>query len=876
MAVRRERVVLELEDRFTSGMARAAASSALLNKELNSLSRSSVQTNRATRSISTDIDGLGKTAGRAEKDIDKLSGRLRILTEVGVALGPGLLPIGAVAVPAIAGLASQLGFAAIGTGVLVAAFNGMGDALKDLDKAALNPTTENLQKAQESLDALSPAAERFTIQIRELLPALGDLQEVAAEGVIPGFGAGLEGALTRLPALEQIVRNFSDALGNIGEDLGGAIEDGRLDEFLAFVAEEGPRALEDFGTIIGQTSLGLANMWMAFSPLNTDFSDFLVETTADFEEWSAALSNTEGFQEFIDYIRENGPQVGETLGAIGNALVQIVQAAAPLGGPVLQVIESLANALATIADSELGTPIFGLVAAMGALNLAVRAYQTVSKATFGGPALAALRGHAGGLQLVTTAQQRATASATTLAAVEARRAASFRRAAVGASGMAFALSGAADSTGLMNTATLSLLGPLGAVGGLILDLKTGSDEWAESISGVYDAIDSGDFQRLDANLASLRARMDDLRGHSGPLDLLGDIKSSFEGSDLTYKLNAVPVVGPALSGLFGSGSSANELATAAIRAGEEAMAKAAPTTDKYGNALKTTAQKAQEAKAALQDVRDEAGKNAAAFVGFDDTLDESSISLDTWIKHLNIQATALKDFATNAETATRRGLSDGLIKQLSEAGPKGALRLEQLANASETEIARANRAFGRGQEGIKQLQDVADGLEPIVVDVETAEATRKLREIKNLLLDIGAITSPGRKSGGGNDDLFKPGYAGGGWTGPGSKFTPAGVVHADEFVFSKEATHGNVALLNEMHRRMRGYANGGLVGATTSNVSNQYFGGSSIDYGQLAQAMSALRPSQPLYGDVHVHGDGSFRRALEQDQQLAGLDGIQR
>lgn len=57
------------------------------------------------------------------------------------------------------------------------------------------------------------------------------------------------------------------------------------------------------------------------------------------------------------------------------------------------------------------------------------------------------------------------------------------------------------------------------------------------------------------------------------------------------------------------------------------------------------------------------------------------------------------------------------------------------------------------------------------------------------------------------------GFAEGGWTGPGSKYQPAGVVHADEYVFSKQAVRKiGVANLDAMHRgALKGYATGGFV-----------------------------------------------------------------
>lgn len=65
-----------------------------------------------------------------------------------------------------------------------------------------------------------------------------------------------------------------------------------------------------------------------------------------------------------------------------------------------------------------------------------------------------------------------------------------------------------------------------------------------------------------------------------------------------------------------------------------------------------------------------------------------------------------------------------------------------------------------------------------------------------------------------------PGFASGGYTGPGGKYTPAGVVHAGEFVLRSEVVSqpGAINFLSEMNRvgmralsGARGYADGGLV-----------------------------------------------------------------
>lgn len=62
-----------------------------------------------------------------------------------------------------------------------------------------------------------------------------------------------------------------------------------------------------------------------------------------------------------------------------------------------------------------------------------------------------------------------------------------------------------------------------------------------------------------------------------------------------------------------------------------------------------------------------------------------------------------------------------------------------------------------------------------------------------------------------------PGYDGGGYTGHGGKYEPAGVVHRGEFVFTKEAT-SRIGVSN-LYRMMKGYASGGYVGNAASPAS---------------------------------------------------------
>ena len=77
-----------------------------------------------------------------------------------------------------------------------------------------------------------------------------------------------------------------------------------------------------------------------------------------------------------------------------------------------------------------------------------------------------------------------------------------------------------------------------------------------------------------------------------------------------------------------------------------------------------------------------------------------------------------------------------------------------------------------------------------------------------------------------SDGGYVAGYASGGYTGDGGKYTPAGVVHRGEYVITKEATSRlGIGFLNHLNYG-RGYATGGAVGSIPSTGYRPMAGGS--------------------------------------------------
>ena len=140
-----------------------------------------------------------------------------------------------------------------------------------------------------------------------------------------------------------------------------------------------------------------------------------------------------------------------------------------------------------------------------------------------------------------------------------------------------------------------------------------------------------------------------------------------------------------------------------------------------------------------------------------------------------------------------------------------------------------------------------------------------------------------RKSYSGRSSHGVGGYATGGWTGPGSKYQPAGVVHADEFVIRKESTNrlrakyglGALNYINTFGELpgMGGYATGGLValgkrlqGLGFAVSENPAFGGVNGRHSRTGWHYRG--------GAIDVNWPNGQRQSAEETQKINAIVGL--
>ncbi len=925
MAVRRERVILDLQDDFSSGMVRAAGATAMLRRELRDLDGMSVRITQTFNDNTRGVDQFSRSLDQSGRSIDRYSGRLAALAQAGLVFGPGAIPVTAVATAGVAGLASQLGFAAIGMGSLVVATRGVGDALKALNEAALEPTADNIEKARVAMAELGPEAQQFVLRFQELRPVLGDLRDAAAAGWFPG----LTEALDHFELVAPRVASLFEALGRAGGQLvaegAEALAGGEWAEFLSFVEREGPESLEQLGRSVGNVVHGLAELWMAFAPLNDDFSTWLLNASRDFDAWAAGLAQTQGFEDFIEYVRRVGPQVGQTLGAIAESVVSIVEAASPLGGPVLEAFETIADLVRAIAESPVGPKIFtmaaaflvlnktlavtagllartGFVGAAGALRNAGPAAGTgagpgapgvlpiASRVTATRTAFGQLRTDLTALRSATMAQRNAS---TSLIAAQARVNTTMRqygstvaKAGAGAGAFAVATGAIGGGLGLQNTAMLGLVGTMAgpwgaAVGagiGLTIDLANATGQYADAQERANAAVKSNNVEQITAAIAEQRKIL------AGAMDSdkvtgVGDFFSD---------------VGRGLTG--GGGADVKARAKKQIAELEDALR----------GVRKETLLVARQEQITLW-----AEAVSEEFLSLGRAIDKPTLSLDRLMKRMENQGRAARDMGKNLREALANGADpEALQRLIDELGPQAGLVLEQLAKGGEDAAARFNRGWGRTQNLLaileKAIEDVGAAVNRlpdgkiIKIDADTRRAARAIDRIREEAKSVAKdwqvrfiVTQTNRIN---KPEINGPGspqnYATGGYTGWGGKYQPAGIVHRGEVVIPQELVARDRDLLRNRYGHLPGMEqlhSGGMAGYTQAeavarsraalaasaqavrmssssapavNVTTQL---SRDDLDYLAERLERARP---MYGDVHMapHDYSEFRRQMADDR----------
>src|SRR5699024_3130179 len=178
------------------------------------------------------------------------------------------------------------------------------------------------------------------------------------ENIIRGLGRFGQGIVDMVNAAMPLIEWVAEGFNNLGTQFANwanrMAETNGFHDFINYVKETMPL----IGQIFGDFFLGVINLFAAFGENSQTVLQGLSNMMERFREWSSTIKESDGFQQFINYIQQNGPTVISLIGNIIMTIVNFAIAIAPLAQKVLE----LANAFFRWTSELLkNNPIVGLV-----------------------------------------------------------------------------------------------------------------------------------------------------------------------------------------------------------------------------------------------------------------------------------------------------------------------------------------------------------------------------------------------------------------------------------------------------------------------------------------------------------------------------------
>lgn len=272
------------------------------------------------------LRNLEQDAGAGDRALKNFKGGL-------VSLAPAAIPVAASIAAALGPVVGALGAATVATGAFGAAVIPQAKALGEASKAQTKytdavsehgPASKEAAKAEgaylKQVDSMPPATRRAAVALSSLTSAYTDWSDSLASSTMPVAIKGFAVMEAILPRLTPMVKGASEQFDRLVTALGGGLESPGMDQLSRKFSDFANSSLKSAVDGVLHFSRVVSQGKYDHGPLNT----------------------------FLDYARDNGPLVKDTLANLVEALANLGEAAANAGPGMLTIVNALARLLASV------------------------------------------------------------------------------------------------------------------------------------------------------------------------------------------------------------------------------------------------------------------------------------------------------------------------------------------------------------------------------------------------------------------------------------------------------------------------------------------------------------------------------------------------
>lgn len=223
-----------------------------------------------------------------------------------MAVFPAISPLIANIAVAIANLGPMIGTVAGSTFALAGAFAAAGAAAVAFGAIAIPTIKDLFNETGPPFTALQKKAWNTFESVKKTYRSLVKETETP---VLKAFTSAMQATDSILNKLRPLFTSSAQAVANLMEQLNTSIGSPPIQKFLEYLNTSGAPMLETFGRSFGNVFKGLLSMFTAFAPLSISTAKGFEAMTARFAEWSNGLSGSSKFQAFMDYVNTNMPKI---------------------------------------------------------------------------------------------------------------------------------------------------------------------------------------------------------------------------------------------------------------------------------------------------------------------------------------------------------------------------------------------------------------------------------------------------------------------------------------------------------------------------------------------------------------------------------------
>ncbi len=219
-------------------------------------------------------------------------------------------------------------------------------------KAAMDSAGGAAGGAASAFGELSKAERALAKDIKAFQDGYVAWQRSLQPDVFPVIRSGMDLLNTGMKLSTPLIKASSGAFKTLVDEMNEGLQSEQWTSFFDDLTEQAPRAIDGLGTSAGNVAGGLAGVIQAFLPYTDDLMTFLENATQGFEDWGQNLKGSPEFEAFIDYVKTNGPKVGELLGNVATFAGKILEVGGDLGPGVLDFLVTLSDELASMSPEQ--------------------------------------------------------------------------------------------------------------------------------------------------------------------------------------------------------------------------------------------------------------------------------------------------------------------------------------------------------------------------------------------------------------------------------------------------------------------------------------------------------------------------------------------